>query len=182
MSRLPLARALSIAGHPFLLTPLTIAIATHNWLWTAVVAACTTLPLTVITWRKVRRGTWSDFDVSRRDQRTSLYAVAAPLLAVTFGLLWWLGASPRLLRGVGAGALMLIPAVAGNRILKTSLHMMFGAFCAVHIARAYPLSLAISIPFLAALAWSRHALGRHTWVEIGVGVVLGVGAGVIAVI
>jgi len=180
MSRLPLARALSIAGHPFLLIPLTVAIVTHNWVWTTVVGACTTLPLTIITWRKVRRGTWSDFDVSRRDQRTSLYLVAAPLLAITFGLLFWLGAGPRLLRGVAAGALMLVAGVAGNRLLKTSLHMMFGAFCAVTIARAYPLSLALSLPFLAALAWSRHALGRHTWMEIGVGVVVGAGAGVLA--
>jgi hypothetical protein len=177
-----LARIVSIAGHPFVLIPLMIAVATRNWVWTAVVAAATILPLFVIVLRNVRRGVWSDHDVSRREQRGGLYRVALPLVALTAVLLYFLDAGPGMMRGFAAGAAMLLLGVLGNRFLKISMHMMCAAFCAVTIARLYPATTFAIVPFVAAIAWSRHKLERHTWTEVAVGLGIGAGAALVAML
>jgi membrane-associated phospholipid phosphatase len=91
-----------------------------------------------------------------------------------------MGASPRFLRSFLAVALLYAAGLLGNRFLKISLHMMFGAFCLVVIARLYPMSLFLTSPLLAALAWSRWRLERHTPAEIAVGLILGLAGGVFA--
>ncbi len=171
----PLARALSVAGHPFVLTPLTIAATTRSLFWASVVAASTTIPMLLVILRNVRSGRWSDVDVSRHDQRAGLYFAGLPLLAGAALILYVLGASPPLMRGLAAGAAMFAAGLIGNRWLKISLHMMFAGFCAVTLYRSFP-SPATALALLAcvaALAWSRHHLNRHTWIEIAVGLAIG---------
>lgn len=170
---LTLARFLSIAGHPFLLIPLMVAVATRNWIPTAIVGAVTILPLLVITLRNVRRGVWSDHDVSHRQQRTGLYLAILPLLGISALLLWLMDGSPHMMRGFAAAAVMLALGLLGNRFLKISLHLMAAAFCAVTIARIYPASIYALVPFVAAIAWSRRKLDRHTWAEIVAGLAIG---------
>jgi hypothetical protein len=179
-SSLRIARILSIAGHPFVLIPLMVAIATRNWMWTAIVGAVTILPLLVITLRNVRRGVWSDHDVSRREQRGGLYRAVVPLLAATALILWMLDASPRMMRGFAAAAVMLALGFLGNRFLKISMHMMTAAYFAVTIIRIHPGSAFAILPFVAAIAWSRRKLERHTWLEVFVGLVIGGAAAFIA--
>ncbi|HEU4889863.1 MAG TPA: phosphatase PAP2 family protein [Thermoanaerobaculia bacterium] len=179
-STITLARILSIAGHPFLLIPLMVAAATRNWVWTAIVGGVTILPLLVITLRNVRRGVWTDHDVSRPEQRGGLYRVIFPLIALSALLLWLMDARPQMLRGFAAGAVMLAIGLLGNRFLKISLHMMAAAFCAVTLIRIYPNTAYALVPFVAAIAWSRHKLDRHTWTEIVAGVVIGAGAAWVA--
>lgn len=173
LSSTTLARILSIAGHPFLLIPVMVAVATRNWVPTAIVGAVTILPLLAITLRNVRRGVWSDHDVSRREQRTGLYRAILPLLGISALLMWLMDASPRMMRGFAAAAVMLAIGLLGNRFLKISLHMMAAAFCAVTIVRIYPSSAYAIAPFVAAIAWSRRKLERHTWLEVFVGLVIG---------
>ena len=171
-----LARTLSIAGHPFVLIPVMVAIATRNWIPTAIVAAVTILPLFLVTLRNVRRGVWSDHDVSRREERGGLYRAAFPLLAISALLLWLTDASSRMMRGFTAAAIMLAIGLLGNRFLKTSMHMMAAAFCGVTIGRIYPNVTFVIVPFVAAIGWSRRKLERHTWTEIVVGTVIGAAA------
>jgi hypothetical protein len=179
-STLPLARTLSIAGHPFLLIPLMVAVATRNWRWSAAVAAGTILPLLAIALRNVRRGHWSDADVSRPDQRSGLYRAAFPLLALSTLILYFLGAGPSMMRGMAAAAVMMGIGWAATPYLKISLHLMCAAYCAAVLIRLYPCSALILLPLLPALAWSRHHLDRHTWTELVVGAVVGGAAGVVA--
>lgn len=176
-----LARALSVAGHPFLLVPLTVAALTRSLFWSAIIAASTVVPLLAIIARNVRRGRWSDFDVSRHEQRSGLYHYGLPLIAVCFALLWYLGAHPRLLRGVGAGGVMFAAALLGNRYLKISMHMMSAAFCAVMLTYIYPAFLVPIVAFTAAIAWSRRKLDRHTWSEILVGTLFGAITGLFSI-
>lgn len=182
LSSIAFARGLSIAGHPFLLIPLMLAVATRNWVWTAVIGAGMILPMLAITLRNVRRGDWSDHDVSRRDQRLGLYRIAFPLLAISAALLWWTGAGPRMMRGIAAAAVMLALGSLGNRFLKISLHMMCAAYCAVVIVHLHPWSAWFIVPFVAAIAWSRRKLERHTWAEIVVGLAIGTAAAVFATV
>ena len=175
-STILLARILSIAGHPFILIPLMIAAATGNRVWTAVVAACTILPMFAITVRNVRRGTWSDHDVSRPDERGGLYRVAFPLVALSAVVLYFLGAGPQMMRGFAAAAAMLALGLLGNRWLKISMHMMVAGYAGVMIGWLYPNTMWAIVPFVAAIAWSRRKLERHTWAEIIVGLAIGMAA------
>ncbi|MDP9192433.1 MAG: hypothetical protein M3P06_12105 [Acidobacteriota bacterium] len=186
LSSATVARGISVAGHPFVLIPLMVALATRNWIWTAVVAAGTILPLFVIVLRNVRRGVWSDHDVSRREQRGGLYRVALPLVALSAVLLYFLDAGPGMMRGFAAAAVMLLLGVLGNRFLKISMHMMAAAFCGVTIAWLYPASAFVIVPLVAAsvaaIAWARLELERHTWAEVAVGLAIGAGAAFAAVL
>lgn len=179
LSSTTLARVLSVAGHPFLIIPVLVGITTRDPAWTAVVAALTVLPLMVITSRNVRRGSWSDFDVSRREQRSGLYYVAIPLMAAGALVLAAMGADSGLLRGFVAAGAMLLAGILANRWLKVSMHMMCGGFFAVVLVRLHPWSAAAVVPFFAAVAWSRWKLRRHTPAEIAVGTVIGVLAAIV---
>lgn len=175
-----LAQFLSVVGHPFVVVPLTILASTRNWVWPAVIAASTTLPMLAVIARKVRRGDWSDHDVSRPEQRSGLYRIAFPLMLVAAILLYFLEAPPGMLRGVAAGTAMLATGFLTSRWLKTSMHMMFAVFCAVFIARLWPMAIPALVVFLVALGWSRRVLDRHTLVEILVGSAVGLAGGVFA--
>lgn len=174
---LSLARAVSVAGHPFLLVPVTIALVTGNWIPAAAIAATMTLPMLVITMRRVRRGTWSDHDVSRREQRTGLYRIALPLLVPMTVVLYLLGAERQMLRGVAAAAFMLLAGLLLHRWLKTSMHMMAAAYCAALVVRVYPSWWVAAVAVVLAIAWSRLALQRHTLPEVMVGAALGAACG-----
>lgn len=178
MNELRIARILSVALHPFVVAPVTVALATRNWRWTGIIAAIIILPLTILLVRRTRRGEWSDFDVSERHQRPGLYYIGIPCVAAAALLAWWMGASPRFLRSFLAIGVAFTLGLLGNRFLKTSLHMLIGAFCAAVIWRLYPSSIFLTAPLLAALAWSRWRLDRHTPAEIAAGLILGIAAGV----
>ena len=179
-SSILLARGLSAAGHPLVLIPLTIAVATRSLRWALLVAGTTVIPLALVIAINVRRGRWSDFDVSRQDQRSGLYYAGLPALLLAAVVLHFTGASARMMRGLLAGAAMMAAGLLGNRLLKISMHMMFAAFCAVVLADVDLRSLAVTVPFALALAWARRTLNRHTWAEIAAGTAIGVAAGVFA--
>lgn len=169
------ARVLSIAGHPLLLTPLTVAFVTRSLRWTVLIGAATILPVTALILWNMHRGVWSDFDVSRRDQRSGLYWFALPLLALAALLL---PAPPWFQRSMLALVAVLVIALALDRLLKTSLHLLFAAFSTVVMAGADVRSLALMLPLSAALAWSRWHLGHHTPAELALGSALGAAAGI----
>jgi hypothetical protein len=172
-----IAQTLSLAGHPFFTIPLTVAVLARSWRYAAVIAVTTTLPIALIIARNVRRGTWSDADVSRRDQRSSLYYAMVPVLLVSGIALHLTGASPRMMAGVLAAAIMLIAGLLANRFLKVSMHLMFDAYCAINLAAVFPRLIPLFVLALAAVAWSRRKLDRHTWAELAVGTVIGLVVG-----
>ncbi|HEX8410998.1 MAG TPA: hypothetical protein VF883_19190 [Thermoanaerobaculia bacterium] len=173
------ARLISIAAHPLILSPITVALVSGDWRLTLLVIAGTMLPMTAVILWKVHRGVWSDFDVSRRDQRSGLYRVAIPLFALT-ALLAPL--PPPFRRSMLALVAVLLVGFATGRYLKTSLHMLFCAFCAVILARAFPWSPTLLLPLAATLAWSRWHLGHHTPAELLAGTVLGTAAGLFTIL
>ncbi|HET7434272.1 MAG TPA: hypothetical protein VFN10_06115 [Thermoanaerobaculia bacterium] len=171
---LRVARFVSVAAHPLVTIPLTVALTTRNWRFTTVIAATTILPLVVIILLKVRRGTWSDFDVTHKGQRRGLYLACAPLLALAALVLWLIHAPAPLFRGVAAVAMMFGAGLLFSRWLKVSIHLMFAAYGATLIGWDYPWTLALAAIVIAALGWSRHALRCHTWAELAAGFAIGV--------
>ena len=177
MNTLPAARLISAAGHPLVLAPLSIALATRNLRLVAVFAATAVLPLAAVIVRQVRRGAWTNFDVSRHEQRSGLYFVAFPILAVAALALHFSGGGAQMTRGFYVATAMLAAGLLANRFLKVSLHMMIGAFSCAIIARVYPAALPLIAVGLTLIAWSRRRLDAHTWPEIAVGLVIGIAAG-----
>ena len=123
--------------------------------------------------RNVRRGVWSDHDVSRRDQRGGLYRAALPLLALSALLLCLLDAGPRhdaRLRRRRRDA----PPRPPRQPLPEDLHAHDGRRLLRRDHRpALPATAFAIVPFVAAIAWSRRKLERHTWTEIVVGLAIG---------
>ena len=177
MNTLPSARLISVAGHPLVVTPLAIAVATHNLRLAAIFAATAILPLAAFIIRQVRRGVWSNFDVSRREQRSGLYYVAFPILAVAALVLRLSGGGAGMTRGFFIATAMLLVGLLANRFLKVSLHLMLGAFSGAMIVHTYPASWPLVALGLALIAWSRRRLDAHTWPEIVVGLLIGIAAG-----
>jgi hypothetical protein len=164
-----LARALSIAGHPFILIPAAALIVSGRG--PALVLALTMFAVATVIFLQVRRGKWSDADVSTRQQRPLFYLV---LLAATAGaglLLWQLGVSPSFIRGTLIAIAMITIQMIANRWLKISLHASFAAFV-TGIVATRGIGIAVTAACLA-IAWSRVTLKRHTPLEVFIGLGLG---------
>jgi len=174
------ARAISAVGHPFVLIPLAVAIATHASTWAAIIAVATILPVLAIMAVQVRRGKWSDYDVSRHEQRHGLYWALLPIQIGAAIALHFAHAAPQMVRGLAASAAMLAAGLLANRLLKVSLHSMFAAFSAVLVSRGMPLAIPAALAVVAAVAWSRYRLERHTAMEIACGLLIGIAGGIYA--
>ncbi|HEX9983438.1 MAG TPA: hypothetical protein VGF69_09245 [Thermoanaerobaculia bacterium] len=177
---LQIARFVSIAGHPLVLVPFSIALVTGRWTWALFIAATTMIPLAAFVLFQMRRGSWTDFDVSRPEQRRGLYRAALPLLAIAGLVLFFTGAAPPLLQGVATAAGMLLIGVLLSRWLKVSLHLMFATFCAVTVCDQFPVAIVPAAAVLLVLAWSRLKLERHTMPEVLVGFAIGLAGGLVA--
>src|SRR5262245_24060986 len=95
-----LARFLSLCGHPFLFPPVVALVVGSLILGPArsieavatVVFFCL-LPASILIVRQVRKGEWSDLDVSQRKDRPHLFFLAFGFLALTVCILMLTGQS-----------------------------------------------------------------------------------------
>jgi membrane-associated phospholipid phosphatase len=178
------ARLVSVVGHPLLLLPLVFTgLAFRNLpvekasAASAVLIGVVVLPITWHNYRKVRRGQYTNFDLSNRIQRTGFY----PILLFLSGLFVVYLLSTNQPKPVSRGALcfflMLLSSYALNFFIKVSLHTSVGFFLACVLYRVDEhLGMLMSI-FSALVAVSRLLLDRHTWTEILAGVLVGLLAG-----
>jgi len=166
-----LARAISIAGHPFILIPAAALIVSGRG--PALVLALTMLAVASVIFLQVRRGKWSDADVSTRQQRPLFYVVILAATGAAALLLWRTGASSSFVRGTLIAIAMITIQMIANRWLKISLHSSFAAFV-TGIVASRGIGLAVAAACLAiAIAWSRVTLTRHTPLEVLIGLGLG---------
>lgn len=176
-----LARWVSVAGHPFVLLPLTTLYASsrHGSMASAAgsavaVALAAVLPALAIVVIGVRRSSYTDHDVSDRAQRSGFYKALFVVLPLGSALLWF--ARPGLRPGIVATWALILASMLANRFVKSSLHVGFAAFCASSLVLP-PLATVAAVAAVAAIAWSRLALKRHTPVEVALGALLGALAG-----
>lgn len=134
-------------------------------------------PVAAWNYRQVRRGRYTNFDVSVREQRRSFYPRLIGLLLLLVGLACWLDAARPLRPGLLAALGLLALCYVVNFRLKVSLHAALSFFLAGCLgllagrgAGAVALLLAVLV------AGSRLVLGRHTMPELLAGTGLGLGA------
>ena len=180
-----LARVVSVAGHPALLTSAVglAALAARGApprTMSAALALVLAIALGVVGYGllQVRRGAWAHVDASDPAERRSHNRLGLAALAV--------GAAAALLAGLpavaaalAAGALIMLAAWALARRLKLSQHVAFAALSAVLAASIHPSAAAVVVVMLALIAWSRLELRRHHAAEVAVGAAVGFTAGLL---
>jgi len=178
-----LARWVSIVAHPFV-TTLVLVAATESRggagaaaRAVAAVAVLVVLPLAVLTVVQVRRGAWGTVDASHPSERPVLFRVGGCGVLALLGYLAWTQPGSALMTG-GAGVLaMVVVCAAITPWIKVSLHVATLALAAAvlvaeGITPGWPLAAVLPV-----LAWSRIALGRHRWIEVALGFVVGAATG-----
>ncbi len=175
--------------HPLLFPLVTLIVValsiTHNLGETLLLAllsvALTSLPVAAVVWVQVKRGKWTDLDVSQRRQRYTLYPFTFGCLGLLIYLYYRLGAPSFAVRS--ALGLLLANIVDGgiNLFWKVSAHATTAAVCAALLWQLLPGAWG---PFAAAgaalVGWSRVELQRHTPGQVLAGWFVGASSAVVA--
>jgi len=178
--QLKLARGISVIGHPFLLMPVLTAIIAYHVLppKEALIAEMIALGVVIVpaglyTIFRVRRGTWTDLDVSDQRQRNQFYGVLLPLLLI-IAMIAWFAEVPR---SIPLGSIAMVALVSTafflNKWIKISLHTGFGVFVALTLLLVDPSIGIITFVLALLIAWSRVVLRRHTTREVLLGGAMG---------
>ena len=184
MFRLPLARVLSVIGHPVVVLPVAVVVSggargvpASTRSTTIGVTVGIGLVVLVFSAVRVRLGHWKHVDASQPAERNQLNGFTAVLLfgAAAAGFLSPGGSPDLYLWPACSGAVVLV-AIVLRRRLKLSQHVAFNLFAALAVLPSVGAALAL-VGLTGAVAWSRLKLGRHTRAEIGVGTVVGVVVG-----
>jgi membrane-associated phospholipid phosphatase len=174
-----LARAVSVAGHPFV-TMLAFGLLAGGLGGaagtSALAALAVVVPIALLAARQRRAGRWETVDASRPRERPALYAVGGVAAAFLLAVLLLRG-DVGIARELGAVLLLLAVAAAANRRVKTSLHVAFAALAATALLRLGSPAGWVLAAATPAIAWSRLHLERHTVREVLAGAALGVVAG-----
>jgi hypothetical protein len=184
MFRLPLARVLSVIGHPVVVLPVAVVVSggargvpASTRSTTIGVTVGIGLVVLVFSAVRVRLGHWKHVDASQPAERNQLNGFTAVLL-LGAGLAGFLspGGSPDLYLWPACSGGVVLAAIVLRRRLKLSQHVAFDLFAALAVLPSVGAAVAIAV-LTGAVAWSRLKLGRHTRAEIGVGMVVGLVVG-----
>ncbi|MDQ1295223.1 MAG: hypothetical protein QG608_3108 [Actinomycetota bacterium] len=179
--RLRVARVLTEVLAPLvvLMTVLLVAgVATAGWprgllLGSVGGAVGAGIPLTVLV-AGLRTGRYGDRHVTRREERPLLMVIGLISVLTGIGSMAFLGAPRDLLIVMGALLLGVVITLVITLVWKVSAHAACAAGSAVILVNLFgPALLSAAVP-VAAVGWSRVALGDHTRAQVIVGTALGV--------
>ncbi len=182
------ARFISVLGHPLLIGSVVSAMAFFELysrekalLLSGFVLGFVTLPLTAWNFYKTKNGSYSNFDVSIRSQRSSMYAVLLGLLSMACLFAWFSHQPLAFSVGLSMCLALVLFSFSINFILKTSLHAAISFFMALGLLKlhvAWGLGMLV-LAFLVSI--SRLVLKRHSMQEVVSGSLSGAGAGLILI-
>jgi membrane-associated phospholipid phosphatase len=176
--RLQAARVVSDVLNPqWLSIPLFFAVAWRSTetaaqalAWWAVCLGLIVVPGRLFVRRGLRRRRFSDREVSVRSQRTPLYLFGLTLLALTVAVMAIFRAPRELVAAIAA---MLCAALLGlfvNLRWKISVHGGAVATSGTLLTLLFgPALLALALPLVLAIGWSRVVLQQHTPAQVAAG-------------
>ena len=140
--------------------------------WSAVSAFFVSL-VGAFVWWGVRKGFFTNLDVSDRRQRPKLFLFAAAVCIIYLAIVLYFGGPKIIYVGLGTLLVGIILAEIINLKVKASMHMAI--FTAFSIAMGILNSgfFWVLILMIPVVAWSRLRLKRHTMKEVVVGTVFG---------
>lgn len=131
------------------------------------------IPVTILTFLGVRRGKYTNIDVSDRVQRQRWFTTITILLLVVTGVIWLTNQQYPLRLAVTLACALLICAVYINKVIKASMHMTFHAFVSLLILHFNVSAGVVFLVLMPVLGWSRLYLKRHFLSEVMVGTAMG---------
>lgn len=179
MTRISVARTLSLIGHPAILTPAAALLSAMDRSASikalqllVVVSFFLGVSVMAYSWIQVRSGRWVHVDASMPRERRQLHLALSLLFFGAAVLLCLFGQPQAMVLGPSLCGLLIVVASLLRHRLKVSLHAGFAVFAA---SLLWPNVAGTFIVLLLALAvsWSRLALRRHTSQEVVVGLLLG---------
>ncbi|MGY6523044.1 MAG: hypothetical protein ACXIUD_15030 [Mongoliitalea sp.] len=184
-----IARFFSVIGHPLLVGPLYVMFMAFTKLSTqeamllsGMVIGVVTVPIIVHNYYKVKKGSYTNFDVSQREQRKGFYPFLL-LLFVCIQVLIYVSGLPR---EVSIQTLiftvLLVVSYGVNFYLKSSLHAAIIFYICFSVLNLISFSWLALLTFAFLTAWSRVYTQRHQVSEVVVGGVLGAVFGWMAMI
>ena len=183
-----IAQIISFAGHPLLTIPLYVLFVMFSledikkaFFNSALIIGCFFIPLILRLYLKSRNGSYTNFDVSDRKQRKSIFFFIIPILSIVTFIAYITGQSTNLCLSLLFGLVLVFVAQFVNLYIKSSMHVSFHLYLSFLVMILnYPIGiimLLISVP----IAWSRIVLGRHTLKETMVGGVIGLLVGILMI-
>ncbi|MBI2034851.1 MAG: phosphatase PAP2 family protein [Candidatus Levybacteria bacterium] len=122
----------------------------------------------------VKKGVFSDFDVSHREQRSLLF-ITIGIASILYLVVLVIGHGPQVLYLAILGFLLSIIAIAViNTRIKASIHTATITALIVLFWFLYDMNLVL-ILFVPLVAWSRITVNRHTISEVVAGSIIGGG-------
>lgn len=184
MKQEQLALWVSRLFHPFVL-PVPVVILTarlggQTWreafFWGGLMVVLVLVPATLFIFWKVKKGDYTDMDVSRREQRPSLYLLGVCLGVVLLTALHVLHAPPIILLPPYAVITANgVAAVLNHYVTKVSIHAIASAGCALILGTVSLPAGVVASAMVLAVGWSRVYLQQHSWQQV----LLGWGVGII---
>lgn len=173
-----LARLLSNVFHPFLVSLITLILVIYldgaalldAIKWTVIGFGIVIVPLTLYLVFNVRRGHYSDWSISIREQRHNIYILAGVCFVILVLTFIWAGAPAIALACLYAALPTVAMAAVINRLVtKISLHAVAMAGCAAALFWVSPpLGLLLALAGIA-VSWARMRLKHHTLAQILLG-------------
>lgn len=174
------ARAVSFILHPLFLSLLaTYLVCYHNTQsvsasvnWTSGMGVIV-LGILLFEFYGIRHGFFSDFDVSKRRQRTPLFIFVFLMVSALMASILILKGPMELLVGGVYIIIGIIIFSLVNKKIKVSVHVAGIAAFFVFMGLLYGGNFYIGLLCIPLVAWSRVALHRHTVSEVTLGATLG---------
>ncbi|MEC3879976.1 hypothetical protein [Parapedobacter sp. 10938] len=175
-----IAKVISTVGHPFLTVPLfaiflifSIESTQRATYLSLLIVGGIFLPVGLKTIWGVKKGTYTNLDVSDQAQRQKWFIATTFLLLIVTIIVWVSNQEWTLRLALSCALVLLVIAQLVNVRIKASMHLAFHAFLGFIILSFNWLAGGCVLLFALPLAWSRIHLGRHIWQEVVVGMVLG---------
>ena len=143
--------------------------------WIVAIVGVSVAPYMFVRWG-VRRGRYSDFHVSRREQRLVPLTLGVVCIGCSMLLLVWMNAPAALIGTLAAIVISFAAALAITQLArwKISLHLIGVTGAVTTLVALFGPPLLALAPLVALVGWSRWKVNAHTPLQAGVGALLAV--------
>lgn len=189
VNRQKTAKFISVIGHPLLLGNAYVIFMSFQNLErnTAILVSLLVISLVAvpIIWnnlRKMKKGEYTNFDVSDRKQRMGFYPFAISLFVILLFVFWILDFPVEVIHQTLVFFVMVLIMAMVNFKIKASMHAGIGFYIVVNIFGIGILQGFITLIFALAVSWSRWEMKRHDTMELVIGSFIGVIFGLIGLV
>ncbi len=174
------AKTISILGHPIVIGIIYVIFISFRKLpsetatWISGLMICiVAIPIVLHNWYKIKKGAYTNFDVSDQKQRRGFYPFAIGLFSAVLVLFYILDLPSEVIWSTSVFLFLLLLMATLNYKLKASLHVAIAFYITVNLFDSGFLLGLLMLVFSIMISWSRWHMKRHSLLEIGIGSLVG---------